>query len=189
VPFAGACDDSGNNGGPDGVPTSSGPLPTLNPAFTPAALEPAQSTSGLYTISVPADWQQQPIGETQEETWRHFEAGILRAELAITCEPVEIRPGERWTVDDFIARDIKFLQQVPGTVFGEETSEFTLDGVQAKQFAYTTQFGPGVRIRQVAVYAVKGDCGWIMRLRIFGSGDAAAYVGLFGQIVQTFKTV
>lgn len=171
------------------VSTPSG-LPTVPPIANPTSipLTPIASTTGLYTVEMPQGWTQMGVGATSEETYQYMEGGLLRAEFAVTCEPVIVH-GKRWAAADFVNRDGALLAPVKAGFKAEDASPTVVADEPALAISYTAAFAGGINIRTNAIYFTKGDCGWILRLRIFAPGDDSGYRALFQRIVASFRVV
>jgi hypothetical protein len=165
-------------------------LPTL-PAIADATSVPlttVTSTTGLYTVDLPPGWTNMGVGATSEEVYQYTEGGLLRAEFAVTCEPV-VQRGERWAAADFVNRDGALLAPVQAGFKADDAVPTVVAGEPALAIDYTAAFAGGIQIRSQAVYFTKGDCGWIVRMRVFAPGDDSSYRTLFDRIVASFRVV
>ncbi len=166
------------------------PLPQASPVPT-LALDPfgvplvrQESATKLYTIEVPSDWRRSDIGASNEETFDFYVDERLVSQIAITCEPIPVQDGTPWTVDQFIERDLFYARQFGG---GEAMDRVpvTVGNLQGIAVSYATSLGT-IPIVQRAVY-LPSDCMWILRGRVFGTGDPSPYLALFNRIVGTFR--
>jgi len=159
-----------------------------------ASFTPVTSSTGTYSISIPEGWA--PVGgvgaATQEETWQLWTGERLTAEMAVTCEPIPNNPvtGEPFNNRDFADRDRALRGALGGAVIPDEGTEFGLTVADEPALGTTyTVTASGIAIRQQAIYVIKGDCAWILHLRVFGDGDAGGYARLFGRVVGSFRPI
>jgi hypothetical protein len=109
-----------------------------------------------------------------------MEGGRPVAQLTLLCNR-----GENQTAESLMRQDAEILPQV-GATMPEESTTVEVAGVPGKQATYTVNFS-GFTIEQVAVYVVKGDCGWRIGLATYGPGSLQSYLPLFERILASFR--
>jgi hypothetical protein len=157
-----------------------------------ASFTPVSSSTGTYSLLIPEGFVASGLNPvSNEEVWQVKDGERLITEIAVTCETIPTDPitGQPWDVRRFIERDRGFRDTI-GALGAEEGGEFgvTVADVPAVGTYYTVRV-QDVAIRQQAVYLIKDDCLWIIRLRVFGDGDAEGYAQLFGRVLGSFQTV
>lgn len=160
------------------------PVPTIagDPLDYPMA--PHESQTHLYAIDVPEGWRPGGMpGNLSEETFDYYEGDRLVSQMSVTCEPIPIKDGAPWTVDDFIERDLFYARRFGGEL--SERAPVTVGVLRGAAVTYATNLG-AVPILQRSVY-LPADCMWILRLRVFGTGDPTPYFILFDRMVASFR--
>jgi hypothetical protein len=103
------------------------------------------------------------------------------AQLTVFCNK-----EQNQSVESLMAQDAQIISE-HGGVWPAEPTPVQLGAVSGKEVEYTTSFG-SFTIEQVAVYAVKGDCGWRIGFATYGgAGGLQAYRPLFERILASFR--
>jgi hypothetical protein len=177
-----ACGSNGQsapNDQPSPGPTeTTEPLPTVDPNVP---LSEYQSPDKGYSVGYPQGWEKGSVAGLLDLFVLKTESGKVAAQLTVEC--LQAEPD--WTPETLMTVDAKAAKTAGQVQFGQST-DVEVGGVTGKVRRYSINV-QGLTIEHIAVYIIRGDCGWRIGLNSFGQNTLAAYIPLFDRILASFR--
>ena len=180
---AAAASCGGSDKGAPSPTAESSPVPTVEPLPTIDPNVPlAEFHSDLgYSVGYPEGWDVRATPSSQLAGFTWSQTGVPIAQLTLFCNQ-----GANQTIEGLMGQDAGVIAR-NGGIIPQQSTPVEVGGVPGKQVTYTTSLG-GLPIEQVAVYVVKGDCGWRIALATYESvGSLQAYLPLFDRIIASIR--